>query len=226
MTSQTCTNGHALRHTFREGLLLASAVGVGAGWWSSSAGDFGDGKESLGTLESTAMTSTFSWELRGSAASLLGTGVMLDERLAKDSELAFVVSLRQVDGTLSFFEVDGVADAEEAGALALALGLGLGWAAFEKKPKMLCCFALDEGVFAGVRAGVLAGFSPIFSQMTGQFDSIIQIHTSDKNSTQKDKRRQTKTKCATVSRLRLVCGARRRKAGLLGEGVSSEYWTL
>lgn len=170
------------------------------------------------------MTSTFSWELRGSAASLLGTGVMLDERLAKDSELAFVVSLRQVDGTLSFFEVDGVAEAEEAGAL--ALGLGLGWPALEKKPKMLCCFALDEGVFAGVRAGVLAGFSPIFSQMTGQFDSIIQIHTSDKNSTQKDKRQQTKTKCATVSRLRSVCSARRREAGLLGEGISSEYWTL
>lgn len=107
------------------------------------------------------MTSTFSWELRGSAASLLGTGVMLDERLAKDSELAFVVSLRQVDGTLSALEVDGVAEAEEAGAL--ALGLGLGWLALEKKPKMLCCFEVDEGVFAGVRAGVLAGFSPIFS---------------------------------------------------------------
>lgn len=111
------------------------------------------------------MTSTFSWELRGSAASLLGTGVMLDERLAKDSELAFVVSLRQVDGTLSFFEVGGGAEAEEAGALALGLGLGLGlgWLAFEKKPKMLCCFEVDEGVFAGVRAGVLVGFSPIFS---------------------------------------------------------------
>lgn len=166
--------------TFREGLLLASTVGVGAGWWSSSAGDFGDGKESLGTLESTAMTSTFSWELRGSAASLLGTGVTVVGRLAKDNELAFVVSLRQVDGTLSALEVDGVAEAEEAGALALGLGLGLGWLAFEKKPKMLCCFAVDEGVFAGVRAGALAGFSPIFSQMAGQFDPIIQIQTSDK----------------------------------------------
>lgn len=88
---------------------------------------------------------------------------MLEERLAKDRELAFVVSLRQVDGTLSFFEVDGVAEAEEAGALALGLGLGLGWLALEKKPKMLCCFEVDEGVFAGVRAGVVAGFSPILS---------------------------------------------------------------
>lgn len=148
--------------TFREGLLPASTVGVDAGWWSSSAGDFGDGKESLGTLESTVMTSTFSWELRGSAASLLGTGVMVDGRLAKDNELAFVVSLRHVDCTLSALEVDGVAEAEEAGAL--ALGLALGWLAFEKKPKMLCCFAVDEGVFAGVRAGALAGFSPIVLQ--------------------------------------------------------------
>lgn len=132
----------------------------------------------MGTLESTVMTSTFSWELRGSAASLLGTGVMVDGRLAKDNELAFVVSLRHVDGTLSALEVDGVAEAEAAGAP--ALGLGLGWLAFEKKPKMLCCFAADEGVFAGVRAGALAGFSPISSQMAGQFNPIIQIQTSDK----------------------------------------------
>lgn len=164
--------------TFREGLLLANTVGVDAGWWSSSAEDFGDGKQSLGTLESTVVTSTFSWELRGSAASLLGTGVMVDGRLAKDNELAFVVSLRHVDGTLSALEVDGVAEADEAGAL--ALGLDLGWLAFEKKPKMLCCFAVDEGVFAGVRAGALAGFSPIVSQMAGQFDPITEIQASDK----------------------------------------------
>lgn len=173
---------HAKRRTFREGLLLASAVGVAAGWWSSSAGDFGDGKESIGTLESTVMTSTFSWELRGSAASLLGTGVMLDGRLAKDNELAFVVSLRHVDDTLSVLEVDEVADAaaeaEEAGTA--ALGLALGWLALEKKPKMLCCFAVDAGVFAGVRAAALAGFSTIFSLVTGQFDPITQIQTSDK----------------------------------------------
>lgn len=129
------------------------------------------------------MTSTFSWELRGSAASLLGTGVMLDWRLAKDKELAFVVSLRQVEDTLSAFEVDGVAEAEEAGAP--ALGFGFGWLAFEKKPKMLCCFPVDEGVFAGVRAGALAGFSPIVSQMAGQFDPVIQIQASDKTQRRK-----------------------------------------
>lgn len=90
---------------------------------------------------------------------------MLDERLAKDNELAFVVSLRQVDGTLSALEVDGVAvaeaEAEEEGPTALVFALG--WLAFEKKPKMLCCFVVDDGVFAGVRAGALTGFSPIFS---------------------------------------------------------------
>lgn len=194
-----------MERTFREGLLLASTAGVAAGWWSSSAGDFGDGKESLGTLESTAVTSTFSWELRGSAASLLGTGVMLDGRLAKDSELAFVVSLRQVEDTLSAFEVDGVAEAEEAGAPALGLGLGLGWLAFEKKPKMLCCFPVDEGVFAGVRAGALAGLSPILMQMTGQFDPVIQIQTLDKTPMQKDKRQQIKTK---------VCGSLEVNVGM------------
>lgn len=111
------------------------------------------------------MTSTFSWELKGSAASLLGTGVILDGRLANDNELAFVVSLRHVDAFLSALEVDGVAvaeaEAEEEGTE--ALGFALGWLALEKKPKMLCCFAVDDGVFAGVRAEALAGFSPIFS---------------------------------------------------------------
>lgn len=136
------------------------------------------------------MTSTFSWELNGSAASLLGTGVMLDGRLAKDNELAFVVSFRQVEDedTLAAFEVDGVAEAEEAGAP--ALGFGFGWLAFEKKPKMLCCFPVDEGVFAGVRAGALAGFSPIVSQMAGQFDPVIQIHASDRTQRRKTSARR------------------------------------
>lgn len=157
---------YRMGRTLREGLLLASTAGEVAGWLSSSAGDFGDGKESLGTFESMVMTSTFSWELNGSAASLLGTGVMLGGRLAKDKELAFVVSLRHVDDALAVLvEVDGVAvaEAEVAEAGAAALGFGFGWLALEKKPKMLCCFALDDGVFAGVRAEALAGFSPIFS---------------------------------------------------------------
>lgn len=191
---------HAKRRTFREGLLLASAVGVAAGWWSSSAGDFGDGKESIGTLESTVMTSTFSWELRGSAASLLGTGVMLDGRLAKDNELAFVVSLRHVDGTLSALEVDAVggADAEAEEAETAALGLALGWVALEKKPKMLCCLPVEEGVFAGVRAAALAGFSTIFSLVTGQFDPIRSNYADTdirQSSTQENKRRKIEIKC-------------------------------
>lgn len=162
-----------------------------AGWLSSSAGDFGEGKETLGTLVSTVITSTFSWELKGSAASLLGTGVMLDRRLAKDKELAFVVSLRHVDDTLSALEVDGVAEAEEAGAA--ALGFALGWLALEKKPKMLCCFAVEDDVFAGVRAGALAGFSPIFSWMTGQFDANYTDKDIRQNPMHKDKRKKVKT---------------------------------
>lgn len=192
-----------MERTLREGLLVASTAGEVAGWLSSSAGDFGDGKESLRTLESMFMTSTFSWELNGSAASLLGTGVMLDGRLAKDNELAFVVSLRHVDDALAvLLDVDGVAVAEaavaEAGAE--ALGFGLGWLALEKKPKMLCCFAVDEGVFAGVRAGALAGLSPIFSKVADQFDPIIETKTSDRIPMQRRKRRQVKTKSVCVSR--------------------------
>lgn len=136
----------------------------------SSADEPGEGRESLDSLASTCIASLFSWELRGSTASLLGTGVRVVGRLAKDRELDFVVvSFRQDggDALLSF----GVADrvALEVGVEALLLD----WVAdLEKKPNILCCFPVDandkllaflavEGVLAGVRAGVL-DFSPIF----------------------------------------------------------------
>lgn len=146
---------------------------------STSDEDPGEGRESLGTggFWSTCMASLFSWELRGSAASLLGTGVMVGGRFAKDSALDFVVvSLRHEKAALLSLEA---ADADgvdlEVGEAPFVPACA---AALEKKPRMLCCFPVDEagpllpmplmlflaveGVFAGVRPGAL-DFSPIFT---------------------------------------------------------------
>lgn len=75
------------------------AVGFGT---STSGEPPGEGRLSLlSTLLSTCMASLFSCELRGSKASLLGTGVMVEEgRFEKDNALDFVVvSFRQsLDG--------------------------------------------------------------------------------------------------------------------------------
>lgn len=125
----------------------------------------------MGTLESSGTESMFSWELRGSTASLLGTGVMFEGRLAKDSEFDFVVvSWRHDDdGTR------GVGVALVAGVEPLGLA---GVDALAKKPRILCCFPVEDGsvlllllklllfftvdgVLAGVRAGAL-DLSPIF----------------------------------------------------------------
>lgn len=101
-----------------------------------------EGKESIVTFWSSCIASWFSWELRGSTASLLGTGVRVEGRLAKESELDFVDSLRQDEGWSWLGAGDGVAEA------------------LEKKPRMLFCFPADddmavpfltvEGVLAGV----------------------------------------------------------------------------
>lgn len=145
------------RHTLREGLLLCRTFEAAAGLSLSSSGDAGDGRESLEILVSSTIASTFSWELRGSTASLLGTGVRLEERFAKESELLFVVSFRHDDLLFSL-------EADEA-LLEFGVALvDLGWvAALEKKPKMLCCFPVDEGVLAGAAAfsPMLVGFGSI-----------------------------------------------------------------
>lgn len=93
-------------------------------------------------------------------------------RLAKDRELDFVVvSFKQDDGDglLSLMVADEVL--LEPGVEALLLD----WVAdLEKKPRILCCFPVDErvelllflavdGVLAGVRVGAL-DFSPIFAK--------------------------------------------------------------
>ena len=135
-------------------------------------GWLGRGCSEVGTL-AVLVASWFSWELDGSTASLLGTGVALAGRLGPRIELARVVSLRHW-GEVSRLLADAalvVVDGEGVAALGLPAG-----AALEKKPRMLrCCLPVDavddagpflavEGVFAGVFAGVRAAgpdFSPI-----------------------------------------------------------------
>lgn len=68
----------------------------------------GDGKESSATL--TVETLKFSWELAGSIASLLGTGVRLDDFGAWGSVFVRFDSLKQGD---------------ESGALAVGFGVGV-----------------------------------------------------------------------------------------------------
>lgn len=147
----------------------------------SSMDDPGEGRESLDSFEADSTASLFSWELQGSTASLLGTGVSVVGRFCKDRELDFVVvSFKQEDR-------DGLLSLEVGVEALLPV-----WAAdLEKNPRMLCCFPVDEsvelllflameGVFAGVRAGAL-GFSPIFAVAAsiGQQDTQLQ----DRNQT-------------------------------------------
>lgn len=151
------------RRTLRVGLLVGSTFAATAALSSSSIGDEGDGRESLDSLVSRTIASRFSWELRGSTTSLLGTGVMLTERLAKESELLFVVSFRHDD---FLFPLE--ADVALLGVGVALLDLGC-VAAFEKKPKILCCFPVDEGVLAGVDfSPMLAGFG---HQLINQLDT-------------------------------------------------------
>lgn len=103
----------------------------------------------------TVAESMFSWELGGSMASLLGTGVTVD-RLGLMRKLVLVDSLRQVDGGSVFLAAVGVVFAD---------------ADLLKKPRMLCCLPVDteptaffcaDGVLAGVFAtGVLLDMVPI-----------------------------------------------------------------
>lgn len=153
------------RHTLRVGLLLGRTFAATAVLSSSSVGDEGGGKESLEILVSRTIASRFSWELRGSTASLLGTGVMLTGRFAMDSELLFVVSFRH-DDFLFPLEADVVL--LDVGVALFDLGCV---EALEKKPKMLCCFPVDEGVLAGVD----------FSPMLAGDQSINQIDTGRKD---------------------------------------------
>ena len=122
--------------------MMARALGV----CLTSAGVTGDGKVGAATL--AFVESTFSWELEGSIASLLGTGVTVDlPGLAR--KLSLVDSFRHVGEASASREADGVGVlfAADAGLL--------------KKPRILCCFPVDaeppvffcvDGVLAGVFA--------------------------------------------------------------------------
>jgi hypothetical protein len=113
----------------------------------------------------TTLESWFSCELQGSAASLLGTGVLFSARLTLAIELPLVLSVRHwTTGSCSFFTVegagfdDGVAT-DELGVVAVAVAL-------EKKPRiLLCCLPVDAPIwlgadFAGVRATDLPAILP------------------------------------------------------------------
>lgn len=121
---------------------MARALGV----CLTSAGVTGDGKVGAATL--AFVESMFSWELGGSMASLLGTGVTFD-LLGFARKLSLVDSLRHVGEASASLEADGVGVlfAADAGLL--------------KKPRILCCFPVDaeppvflcvDGVLAGVFA--------------------------------------------------------------------------
>lgn len=146
--------GECLR-TLRVGLLgRASLLWIGACSDLILAGvAVGEGRESMTTFTPESM---FSWELGGSIASLLGTGVeSLTEGLkgsfALGRELALVVSLRQEDFLASVVTFERGEDA----------GAGLEGVAFEKKEMMDLCLAEEEAAaglvaFAGVRAAALS----------------------------------------------------------------------
>lgn len=114
----------------------------------------------------SVLASLFSWELLGSMASLLGTGVAAVVRRRTSIELDLVVSLRHW-GDASLLPADvGLAGCEER-LVRLALPAA---AVLEKKPRMLCCLPVEadcpalavDGVLAGVRAAA-ASFSPMLA---------------------------------------------------------------
>lgn len=135
--------------------MMARALGV----CLASAGVTGDGKEGAATL--TFVESTFSWELEGSMASLLGTGVTVDlPGFAR--KLSLVDSLRHVEEASAPLEADGV-------GVLFAADAGL-----PKKPKILCCFPVDteppvffcvDGVLTGVFAGLGVDIVPVLRRI-------------------------------------------------------------
>jgi hypothetical protein len=110
------------------------------------------------------LASLFSWELEGSSASLLGTGVAVAVRLDTSIELDLVVVSFKHCGDASLLVV--VVDADLADGDGVAPATELAAPVLEKKPRMLCCLPVEgaffavDGVFAGVRIAV-AEFSPI-----------------------------------------------------------------
>ncbi len=137
----------------------------------------------LATL--TVLASLFSCELKGSAASLLGTGVTVVVRLVTSIELALVVvSVRHWGEASRLLEDAGLVDGEELAAAPLVAPAA---PVLEKKPRMLRCLPVDgacfavfvvAGVFAGVRAaGDDFDFSTI---LPGEQSCSVQLIESHK----------------------------------------------
>ena len=150
--------------TFREGLLCNTGFALTTGFWVKSIGMVGE--EGFMLLTLAVLASLFSWELEGSIASLLGTGVTVVVRLGTSIELALVVSLRHWGDVSLLLEDTGLVDGEGVAPLAVPLAVPAA-GVFEKKPRMLRCLPVegaflvaDDGAFAGVRAAV-ADFSTI-----------------------------------------------------------------
>jgi len=103
--------------------------------------------------------------LHGSTASLLGTGVTLEGRLAFSIELDLVLSFSGLAGRSCLAEAETLVDGDEAGPLAEVAADAL-----LKKPRMLCCLPVEAvpdflvlgAGLAGVRADVF-DFSPMVS---------------------------------------------------------------
>ncbi len=143
--------------TLRVGLLLTTTGAAAACLTITSADVSGEGKLPSTTLATGTLL--FSWELRGSGASLLGIGVMLLEGrfLEVGKALDLVVSFKLGDD----LEEWQVGAAGELPPVAAALA---------KNPRMLCCLPVETngGFFdvaaalAGVRAAT-PDCSPIFA---------------------------------------------------------------
>lgn len=110
----------------------------------------------------------FSWELGGSIASLLGTGVTVD-RLGLTRKFVLVDSFRHVG---------------EGSASLGAVGVVFAADPLLKKPRMLCCFPADaepavffcaDGVLAGVFAaiGVLLDMVPVWTGFWEESTRVI-----------------------------------------------------
>lgn len=134
----------------------------------------------LATL--AVLASRFSWELEGSIASLLGTGVTVVVRLGTSIELALVVSLRHWGDVSRWLEDAGLVDGEEVAPLAVPLAVPAA-GVLEKKPRMLRCLPVDgaflvadDGAFAGVRAAV-ADLSTILPCTAASYNDPTATHS-------------------------------------------------
>lgn len=154
----------------------------------------------------------FSWELEGSMASLLGTGVTVD-RLGRVRKLVLVVSFRH-----------GRVDSESLGVAGVGFATDEGLA---KKPRMLCCFPADaeptiffclDGVLAGVFAATGVDLVDIVLQLKDDGEPEVRCY---KRSNELEmgrmgiNRGRCKIQCNMASVVGKTQGRWRRRGGLI-----------